>query len=319
MKIALDAMSGDHAPQEMVKGAVVASRENGLAVGLVGRPEVIEAELRKHEAHNLKLDIFPAEEVVGPDEPGALAIKRKPNSSIAVGLRLLKEGKVAAFVSAGNTGALVSLAILTLGRKEGIARPALALPLPSLHHPVLFLDVGANSDCKPQYLMQFAQMGEVYMRKVYGISRPRIGLLSNGEEEIKGNSLVRAAHQLLKESKLNFIGNVEGHNLLSGVADVVVTDGFTGNMAIKWGEGVVRFFAQLSRQMLGNGPLFGAALEEVERHIFDDTTLGGAPLLGVQGNVIKAHGWSNARAIQKALLLAQQLVEQGVTETIRVE
>ncbi|RLC73010.1 MAG: phosphate acyltransferase PlsX [Chloroflexi bacterium] len=316
MKLALDAMSGDHAPGEIIKGAVKASQENGLEIVLVGRPEIIEAELSKHKAGGLPFDLFPAEEVVGPDEPGALAIKRKPNSSIAVGLRLLKEGKVATFVSAGNTGALVSSAILTLGRKRGISRPALALLLPSLGRPVLFLDVGANSDCKPQWLLDFARMGAVYVQKVFGVSNPRVGLLSNGEEEIKGNSLVRAAHQLLKESELNFIGNVEGHSLFNGLADVVVTDGFTGNMAIKWGEGVVRFFTQLSRQMLGNGPLLGAALEGVERRIFDNTTLGGALLLGVGGCVIKAHGWSNARAIQKALLLAEQVVKQGVVEAI---
>lgn len=316
MKLALDVMSGDHAPGEIIKGAVKASQENGLQILLVGRPEIIEAELGKYQVAGLRLDLFPAEEVVGPDEPGVSATKRKPNSSIAVGLRLLKERKVAALVSAGNTGALVSSAILTLGRRGGISRPALALLLPSLERPVLFLDVGANADCKPQWLLEFARMGVVYMQKVFGIPDPRVGLLSNGEEEIKGNRLVRAAHQLLKGSELNFAGNVEGHSLFSGLADVVVTDGFTGNMAIKWGEGVVRFFTQLSRQMLGNGPLLGAALEGAERRIFDNTTLGGALLLGVDGCVIKAHGWSNARAIQKALLLAEQVVEQGVVEAI---
>lgn len=316
MKIALDVMSGDHAPQEIIKGAVDAGHENELELVLVGRPEVIQAELGKHDA-GAKFDIFPAEEVISADEPGAQAIKRKPNSSIAAGVRLVKEEKAAAFVSAGNTGALVSSAILTLGRKKEISRPALALLLPSLYNPVLFLDVGANPDCKPHWLSEFAQMGEIYMQKVFGISKPRIGLLSNGEEEIKGNSLVRNAHRFLKQSKLNFIGNVEGHDLFNGLADVVVTDGFTGNMAIKWGEGVVRFFTQLSREFLGEGALFRAASEEVERRIFDNTTLGGALLLGVQGGVVKAHGWSDARAIQKALLLTSQVMEQGVTEAIR--
>ncbi len=305
-------MGGDYAPREIVRGAVEGGRGRDIEVVLVGRREAVEKELSGCDLNEVRINTCWAEETVGMSEDPVQAIRRKPNSSIAVGIKLIKNSHSSAFVSGGNTGAVAAAALLTLGKKKGISRPALSIVLTSPSGPVLFLDVGANPNCKPQHLVQFAEMGNIYMKRIFNISEPRIGLLSNGEEDTKGNKLARATHQLLSKGRLNFLGNVEGQDLPRGKADVVVTDGFTGNVVIKLGEGLGEVFAELSKQAVDNNPLF----REAQRRILNYTALGGALLLGVKGNVIITHGKSDAGAIKQAIRLAEQMVEQRVAEAI---
>jgi len=320
MRIALDAMGGEHAPSEVVKGGVAAACEQGIEVVLVGQKKTLEAEL---ENHRLRLPIVEANEVVEFKDPPAWAVRRKPDSSIVVGMNLLKSGDVSAFVSAGNSGAVVTAAILTLGNIEGVERPALGFLFAPPWPTVLLLDVGANADCKPSYLVQFAQMGSVYMERLFDIERPRIGLLSNGEEETKGNLLVRESHQLLKNTKLNFVGNVEGEDIVSGIVDVVVTDGFTGNAVLKASEGLGEFVYHTLRQTLNSRPDFRViafflepALRAFARRL-DYREYGGVPLLGVNGNVIIAHGRSDANAIKNAIFSAKRAVEQELVAAMQ--
>jgi glycerol-3-phosphate acyltransferase PlsX len=244
------------------------------------------------------------------DDDPVRAIRRKQYSSIVVGINLVKSGQAAAFVSGGSTGAITAAGSLILGTKKHISRPALAITFESPSGPVLFLDVGANSDCKAEYLMQFAQMGNIYMQKIFNITNPRIGLLSTGEEETKGHKLARSTYPLLKKSKLNFIGNVEGYDLIKGSADVVVTDGFTGNIVIKLCEGFGEVFRNLIGQSSNGNPLTTKA----KGHILNHTP--GALLLGVNGNVVKTHGRSDSVAIRQTINIAKQMVEQKVLETI---
>jgi len=316
MRIALDAMGGDHAPGEAVKGAVEGARENGVEVVLVGPTAVVRAELDKYAPIGPHLTVVEAPEMVRMDEAPAMAVRQKKNSSLAVGMKLLKTGEASAFISAGNSGAVMAAALLILGLQEGVERPALATVFPTSGGPALFLDVGANTDCKPPFLLQFARMGNTYMQKVFSIASPRIGLVSNGEEETKGNQLVRETHVLLKASGLNFVGNVEGKDLARGVADVVVTDGFTGNVMIKVTEGVHEMLRAVLEQEAARGPhmalaisLFRPLLQTVAKRL-DYTQYGGAPLLGVKGNVIIGHGRSDARAFKSALRMAKRMVEQ---------
>ncbi|HAZ31725.1 MAG TPA: phosphate acyltransferase PlsX [Dehalococcoidia bacterium] len=312
IRVVVDAMGGDYAPREIVRGAVEGARGHNIEVVLVGRREAVEKELSDYDLDGARINTCWAEETVGMDEDPVRAVRRKPNSSIAVGIRLVKSGQASAFVSGGSTGAVATTALLSLGKKKGISRPALGIIISSPSGPVLFLDVGANSDCKPKHLLQFAEMGSVYMKRIFDISEPRIGLLSNGEEEIKGNKLARAAYQLLAKSELNFLGNVEGHDLPKGKTDVVVTDGFTGNVVVKLSEGLGEVFAELSKQAVDNNPIF----REAERRILNYTALGGAFLLGVKGNVIITHGKSDAGAMKQAIRLAEQMVEQQVADAI---
>jgi len=319
MRIALDAMGGERAPSEVVRGGVAAAREQGIEVVLVGQKSVLEAELKNHRFH---LPIVNAEEVVEFKDPPARAVRRKQDSSIVVGMNLLKAGDVSAFVSAGNSGAVVTAAVLTLGNIEGVERPALGFVFRPPWPTVLLLDVGANPDCKPSYLVQFAQMGSVYMERLFGVERPRIGLLSNGEEETKGNLLVRESHQLLKKAKLNFVGNVEGEDIVGGIADVVVTDGFTGNAVLKASEGLGEFVYKTLRQTVNSRPRFRVAAFFLEPalHAFarrlDYREYGGVPLLGVKGNVIMAHGRSDANAIKNAIFSAKQAAEQDLVKAM---
>lgn len=309
-RIVVDAMGGDYAPQEIVKGAVEAAREFGLDIVLVGQPEAIDRELAQHDVTGLYISVHPAQDTIGMNEDPVRAIRRKPDSSIIVGMNLLKEGQAAAFVSGGSTGAVAAAALLILGRKKHIARPALGVVFDSLTGPTLLLDVGANSDCKPQNLVQFAEMGNIYMHRIHGIEEPRIGLLSSGEEEFKGNKLARSTYPLLAKAPLNFVGNLEGHDIPKGGADVIVTDGFTGNVVIKLGEGLGSVLSTLSGQA-GNG---GSLLSEARRRVLNHTA--GAMLLGVNGNVIITHGKSDASMIQHSIYLAGQMVEQKITEAI---
>jgi len=316
MRIALDAMGGENAPQEVVRGALAAAQEQAVEVVLVGKRSAIEQELEKHRAN---LPIVDASEVVGFDEHPVHAVRDKQDSSIVVGINLLKKGDASAFVSAGNTGAVMAASTFALKRIEGIERPALGFLFILPWHSVLLIDIGANADCKPSQLVQFAQMGSIYMERIYGLERPRIGLVSNGEEEIKGNLLVRETHQLLKNTNLNFIGNVEGNDISHNVADVFVTDGFTGNVLLKTGEGIGEMVVLSLHQALARVPLLRMIVQRSIRgaiHALDYAEHGGVPLLGVNGNVIIAHGHSEAKAIKSAIFIAKKAVEQDVVQAI---
>ena len=320
MRIALDAMGGEYSPAAEVEGAVAAAKAHAIEIVLVGKKEAIEAEFRKHR---YELPIVEASQVIEMTDHPSEVMRDKRDSSVAVGMKLLKNKEVAAFVSAGNTGAVMTAATLILGRIEGIERPALSVLVSFPSNSVLLLDVGANANCKPDYLVQFAQMGSVYMTRIFGIEKPRVGLLSNGEEDTKGNSLVCEAHKLLRTTKLNFVGNIEGHDLPSNSTDVLVTDGFTGNVLIKVGEGVGEIIVQSVKQAIASSPflkvvalIFKPALRSAFNSV-DYSEYGGAPLLGVNGNVIIAHGRSDAKAIKSALFIAKRAVEQDIVSEIR--
>ncbi len=325
MRIALDALGGDHAPTEVVKGAVESAREHGIEVALVGQQEVIEPQLRPYHQAGMALSIVDASQVVEMGEHPALAVRQKRDSSIMVGMNLLKEGKVSAFVSAGNSGAVMAAALLVLGRLPRIERPAIGTVFPTSAGKAFLLDVGANADCKPTHLVQFAHMGSLYMEKVFGLGSPRVALLSNGEEETKGNQLVLEAHRHLKKSSLNFIGNVEAKDITNGAADVVVCDGFTGNVVIKATEGLSEMLFESLRRALTSqlhfkvaASILRPAFSEVRKQL-DYTEYGGAPLLGVNGVVIIAHGRSDAKAIKNALRVAKQAVEQDMLTALKSE
>lgn len=322
IRIALDAMGGDHAPAVVVEGAVAAAREPGVEVILVGRAEVIKAELSKHDTSGLSLPIVHAEDVVEMDEHASTALRQKRQSSIAVGIGLVKEGDASAFVSAGNSGAVMAKALFGLGRIQGVERPAIGTVFPTKSGKCFILDIGANADCKPDYLVQFATMGSAYMERVFGISNPRVGLLSNGEEETKGNQLVQAVFPLLKAAPVNFVGNVEGKDVPSGMADVVVCDGFTGNVLLKLSEGVASSLFDVLKEELTSSlanklaaMVLKPAFRRVKRRL-DYAEYGGAPLLGVNGVVIIAHGRSNALAIKNAVRVAKQAADQKLVETM---
>lgn len=323
MKIALDVMGGDHAPHEIVKGGVAASQDEDIEMVFVGQEAVVREELEKCGSTDGGVEIIDASEVVTMEDNPVSAIQQKKDSSIAVGIKLLKSDEVSAFVSAGSTGAVVAAALLTLGKKKGINRPGLGAIFPFPTGPLLFLDLGANADCKPASLVQFASMGNIYMEKVFGITNPRIGLLSNGEEQTKGNKLVQKAHKMLRGTKLNFIGNVEGRDITRGVADVIVTDGFTGNVIIKLGESIGEMVLHSLKQAMLDSPQLKRAASVFQPVLqstlsaLDYADYGGALLLGVNGNVIIAHGRSNAKAIENAIITAKRTAAQGIAEAIK--
>ncbi len=323
MQIALDAMGGDHAPAETVAGAVAAARAYGVEVALVGRTAAIAAELAKHDTAGLALPIVEAPDLIEMDEHPANAARRKPNASINVALRLVKEGTAAAMISAGNSGAVMAAALFILGRVPGIERPAIGAVLPTPQGRVLLIDAGANTDPKPSQLVQFGQMGAIFMEKVQGIANPRIGLLANGEEPTKGNELIQATHPLLAASGLNFVGNIEGNDIPAGAADVVVADGYTGNVALKLTEGVAAMLLGMIRAEL-RSTLLTKLLAAGRRSAFgrvrdrlDYREVGGAPLLGVEGVVVIAHGRSDARAIQNAIRACKEAADGGTVAAIR--
>ena len=320
-KVAVDAMGGDHAPGEIVRGAVAAAREFGIDVVLVGQPDVIRRCLR---ADHADLPIVPASEVIAMDDHPARAVRARPDSSLVVGMRLLREGKVDAFLSAGNSGAVMAAALFQLGRIEGIERPAIASIFPTANGlRTILVDVGANPSCKPSYLLEFAYLGAAYMERVFGIEHPTIGLVSNGEEPTKGSPLVVETHQLLVESDLNFIGNVEGKDVVKHAADVVVTDGFTGNVMLKLAEGVAESIVQLIREELRSrwywqlaGSVARPALRNVGRRL-DHAEYGGGPLLGVNGAVIIAHGRADRRAIKNGVRWVAEFAREDVVGAVR--
>jgi glycerol-3-phosphate acyltransferase PlsX len=323
MKIVLDAMGGDHAPPVAVEGGVWAAREYGIEVILVGREEDVRRELAKYDTSGLSLPIVHASQVIEMVEHPAAAVKAKKDSSMVVGMDLVKRGQVDAFVSAGNSGGVMAAALFRLGRIRGIRRPALSTVYPTTTGLCFMLDVGANTDCKPEYLLQFGYMGAAYAERVLGIANPRVGIVSNGEEETKGSTLVQEAHQLLKKSGLNFIGNVEGKDIPAGMADVVVTDGFTGNVIAKLSEGLATSLLGIIKEEVKRNPLatVGAllsrpAFEQVRKRL-DYAEFGGAPLLGVGGVVIVAHGRSSAKAVKNAVRVAKQAVGGGMLAAIK--
>lgn len=317
-------MGGDHAPEEVVMGAIQAVEETDLRVLLVGCPEAIEPLLSGIKPSiRACLAIVPATEVIGMDELPANAVRKKKDASIVVATRMVKEGKAQAVVSAGSTGAQMAAALIGLGRITGIDRPAIGTVLPTLAGGKLLLDVGANAEAKPKNLYQFALMGSVYAEKVLDIHRPRVGLLNIGEEENKGNELVLAAYKLLKNAPVNFIGNVEGRDVFSGQIDVIVCDGFVGNVVLKFGEGLVGALKTMIQEELKNSRLakLGAiialpALRGMGRRL-DHTEYGGAPLLGVNGVSIICHGSSGSKAIKNALFVARQCIEEGFITAIQ--
>ena len=324
MIIAVDASGGEYAPHEIVKGAIKAAQEFGVNIALVGNKSVLHV-LAGKQVKKLNLTIVGASQTIGFHEHPMDAIKNKPHSSIVVGINLIKEGRASAFVSAGNTGAVLCAALLNLGKIEGVERPALA-SLVGLNRsaPAILIDAGANADCRPSHLLQFAHLGSTYVQNIFGIDLPRIGLLSNGEEETKGNRLTVESHQLLKKSELNFIGNIEGNDIAKGTADVIVSDGFTGNIVIKTVEGLGDSFIKLrqssdasnGRQRLrGRALLADVGLGFLVKGI-DFREYGGACLLGVKGNVIVSHGRSQARAIKNAIGLAKRTAERDICRLI---
>jgi len=391
MKIVLDAMGGDYAPPVAVEGGVWAAREYGIEVILVGREDDVRRELARHDTSGLSLPIVHASQVIEMEEHPAAAVKAKKDSSMVVGMDLVKQGEAEAFVTMGNSGGALAAALFRLGRIRGIKRPALSTIYPtttgfcfildvgantdckpeyllqfaymgvayaervlgitnprvgivsngeeetkgsilvqdlSTIYPTttgfcFILDVGANTDCKPEYLLQFAYMGVAYAERVLGITNPRVGIVSNGEEETKGSILVQEAHQLLRKSNLNFIGNVEGKDIPAGRADVVVTDGFTGNVIGKLSEGLAESLLSIIKQEIKKSPLatVGAllsrpAFDQVKKRL-DYAEFGGAPLLGVDGVVIVGHGRSNAKAVKNAVRVAKQAVEGGMLAAIK--
>jgi glycerol-3-phosphate acyltransferase PlsX len=324
MRVALDAMGGDHAPREIVAGAAEAVRDLGIEVLLVGPDARLREELRG-AGLAADLRVVDAPDVIGMAEAPAMALRRKRRSSIAVALDLVRRGEADAMVSAGNTGAVMAAALLTLRPIEGIDRPAIAAVLPTQRGRALMLDAGANVDCRPKHLLQFAVMGSVYAQRVMGVASPRVGLLSNGEEDTKGNELVIRAAELLRRSGLGVIGNVEGRGVFAGDADVVVCDGFVGNAVLKFGEGLALGIFSLLREELSRGPLvrLGVALARPRLRALarrlDHTEYGGAPLLGVDGICIVSHGSSKARAIRNAIALAAESVRSQMVDAIRAD
>lgn len=323
MKIAVDAMGGDYGPAVVVEGAVAAAREHGLAVALVGDRGAVEREIARLGTAGLPLSIHHASEVVGMGESPSLALRRKRDSSLRVAAELVKAGEAGAFVSAGNTGAAMAIAMFVLGVLPGVDRPAIAVVLPSLTGFTVLIDAGANVDPKPRQLVQFGVMGHVYARDILGKANPRVGLLSIGQEEGKGTDLTREAYEELRSSSLNFIGNVEGRDIYNGNCDVVVTDGLTGNVALKISESLAEMLAVMIRQELTRDlpSRLGAFLSRPAFARFkkriDYTEVGGAPLLGINGASIICHGASPVKAIKNAVRVAAEWVQLNVNEHIK--
>jgi glycerol-3-phosphate acyltransferase PlsX len=337
MKIVVDAMGGDHAPKVVVAGAVAEARKQGTEIILVGIEDQVRAELARYPGtSDLPIEVIHASEVVEMTEH-TMAVRAKRDSSMMVGMRLVKEGRAAAFASAGNSGAVMAAALFSLGRIPGVERPALGSIYPAAPVPCLVVDIGANTDCKPEYLLQFAIMGHTYARVIFGLADPTVGIISNGEEADKGSMLIRETYSLLQTSDLNFVGNVEGKDLGRGTANVVVTDGLTGNVIIKLTEGLTSYLAKLLKREFTAGvrnkialvlmipalilALPGLALMyptvAMLRKQVDWREIGGAPLLGVDGVVVIGHGRSDAKAIQSMIRMAENSVRQDLVNAIK--
>ena len=326
MKLIIDAMSGDNAPEALVSGCVMAAKEFGQEYVLVGKEYIIRDLLKKEKAEGLPITVRNAEEVVDMHDDPARVLRRKKDSSMAVAFRMLADGEGDALVSAGNTGAQLSGATLIVKRIRGIRRAALPTLLPTKTGKVLLIDSGANVECTPEYLLQFAFMGSFYMQKVVGVANPRVGLINNGTEDSKGDPLRKEAYAMLKkagdEGRINFVGNVEGNDIMLGGCDVAVTDGFTGNVVLKTIEGAAKFLGSgikkvfLTSLRTKLGYLFVKPQLKGFMALMDSSEIGGAPFLGVSKPVFKAHGSSNARAIRSAIMQAIRYVEGDVVKTI---
>ncbi len=321
--IAVDAMGGDHAPGEIVKGAVEAVNEFSANIILVGKEDEIRRELSRYQYPAKQIQIVPASEVISTDEVPTTAIRRKKDASMVVGLRLVKEGEADAFVSAGSTGALLTGATMIIGRIKGIERPALGTMLPTTKGFTFLLDSGANVDCKPSYLVQFAKMASVYVEHVVGVKQPSVGLVNIGAEKEKGDSLSKETHELLEETEgIRFVGNVEAREIPFGGADIVVCDGFVGNVILKFAEGLSLALLGTVKEEITKGwyKLAAAALLKPFRqikHRFDAEEVGGAPFLGLKALVVKAHGSSKAKGIKNAIKQCESFVENDIVIKIQ--
>jgi glycerol-3-phosphate acyltransferase PlsX len=325
IRIAVDAMGGDHAPAPIVQGAVEASRRWGHEILLVGFPDVLQKELSRLKTENLPIRIIPCDSVVTMEDSPAQGCRQKPNSSIMVATKLVADKKADAVVSAGNSGATMAAALWHMRRLPHVSRPAITTFLPTLTGFCVLTDAGANVDCKPKHLLQFAIMGNQVMKLVFGRSSPKVGILSIGEESSKGNELTLAASDMLKKHMPNFVGNVEGRDIPKGLVDVVVCDGFVGNVVLKFAEGLAESLVTLIRKEISSRPLaklggffMRGSLREVKRKT-DYAEYGGAPLLGVNGVCIICHGKSNKKAIYNAVRVAGQFVQSDVNHLIQEE
>ncbi len=327
MKIVVDAMGGDGAPSVIIDGVIDAAKDYGEEILLVGDEPQIKKELKKYRnVQNLPIKIIHSEEVIAMNDSPVDAVRLKPNSSIVKGIKLVAEGVAEGFFSAGNSGAINATALMTLKRIEGVSRPAIATVFPTLLNPCVLIDIGANVDSKPKNLLQFAVMGSVYYKNLFKAERPRIGLLSIGEEPSKGNELTLATYKLISKSGLNFFGNIEGRDIPQGKVDVVVCDGFVGNVVLKLSEGISGFLVQLIKNEMKKNPLriMAAALilKSVFKHIkkkIDYDEYGGAPLLGANGVCIIGHGSSNAKAIKNGIRVCIESVKNNVIGNIKNE
>lgn len=326
MRIAIDAMGGDLAPAAIIEGVNLAVKEYSCELVLVGEEKAINQELRKYDLPSSLVSVHHASEVIGMKEIPIKACRTKKDASIIVATKLVAENKADALISAGNSGAIMTASLLYLGRSPNVRRPAIATLIPTLEGLSIALDVGANVDCKPLHLFQFAIMGNIYVKSILKKEKPRIGLLSIGEEEGKGNELALSTYELLKNSSLNFIGNIEGSDIPKGKADVIVCDGFVGNIILKFGEGLVEAIFELAHKELKDHPfrttlsalLLKKVFEEIKKKT-DYDEYGGAPLLGTNGVCIICHGKSNAKAIKNAIRVAGESIKQKINQEISEE
>ena len=321
-------MGGDFAPLNDVSGAIIAAESNpdSLEIILAGNEKLIKDELMKHKVSPTNIQIVNATEVVSMDDSPTESLKTKPDSSLSVGIKLVKEGKADAFVSAGNTGAVMAASTLRLGRLEGVGRPTIGSLFPTDKGLTMVFDVGASVDCKAQHLLEFAMMGSIYVRNIYGIENPKVALLSVGEEKTKGNNVTVEAHELLEKSDLNFVGNVEGRDILNGKVDIVVCDGYVGNVILKFAESVLEMMKNKFRTYASKGffkkiwvGIMYGTLKNVILKDFDYQEYGGVPLLGVNGVVIIGHGKSSPIAIKNMILKAEEMIRKNVNEKIKSE
>lgn len=321
-RIAVDAMGGDFGPEIVVPGALAAARKDNLGLILVGNEKLIQKTLDSQKHQDLDLEIVHASEVVEMSEKPSDVLRKKKNSSIQVAFKLVREGRGQGVVSAGNSGATLGCGMFTLGRIKGVERPALASILPSEKGPLILIDVGANVECKPYQLVQFGLMAEVFARSVLHVKKPKVGVLTIGEEDDKGNILVRETIKLFKMSSMNFIGNIEGRDFFTGKADIIVCDGFVGNVSLKLMEGLAVSLTKILKEEVNKswlarlGFLFGmGALKRFGRRI-DYAEYGGAPLLGLNGIGIVCHGSSNSKAITNAVLMAGEFIRNGANQLL---
>jgi len=324
MKIAVDAMGGDFAPRAVVEGAMAADDEYNLEILLVGAERSVKRELERQKFQGAKLTLVDAPETISMGE-GLMSLRRKNRSSIYVGTRLIKSGEASAFVSMGNTAAVTYISKKVLGNLEGIEKPGLALLIPTLKDVSLLIDVGASANCQPHHLVQFAVMGKIFMETALGRRNPAIALMSIGEERTKGNDLTKEAYRRLQESPLNFIGNIEGKDIYSGIADIIVSDGFTGNVALKVSEGVVETMMTMARHEITKNLLARIGFFLLKHHLkkiykrIDYSEYGGAHLLGVNGICIIGHGRSNYKAVKNAIRVGKEIAAERLQERIQEE